>query len=120
MSTGRAMPVDPKVLKRLRAICLALPETAEVVAWGHPTFRVKDKIFASVGGGPGEAIIGLKSAHQSLLIQDPRFTIAPYVGKHGWVSFDASAGPIEWPRIEALVRDSYRLIAPKKLAATID
>ena len=33
-------------VERLRSICLALPETAEVEAWGEPTFRVKGKIFA--------------------------------------------------------------------------
>ena len=34
-------PVD-----RLRAICLALPEATEKIAWGEPTFRVRDKLFA--------------------------------------------------------------------------
>ena len=28
-----------KVLKRVRSLCLALPEACEVEAWGHPTFR---------------------------------------------------------------------------------
>jgi len=120
MTSSRGRPIDPKVLLRLRAICLALPETAEVEAWGHPTFRVKGKIFTAIGVDRGDLTIGFKSAHQALLVQDPRFTVAPYVGKHGWVSFHASAGPIEWPRIETLVRDSYRLIAPKKLAAALD
>jgi len=37
---------SPDAVKRLRSICLALPETTEVEAWGEPTFRVKGKIFA--------------------------------------------------------------------------
>jgi len=35
---------DP--LKRLRKVCLALPGAHEVEAWGEPTFRVRNKLFA--------------------------------------------------------------------------
>ena len=40
----------------VRRICLALPEAEEVYveAWGHPTFRVRNKMFASMGGEDGE------------------------------------------------------------------
>ena len=40
----RGMAMRP--LTRLRRICLALPEAHEVEAWGEPTFRVRNKIFA--------------------------------------------------------------------------
>jgi hypothetical protein len=33
-------------LARLRKVCLALPEAHEVEAWGEPTFRVRNKLFA--------------------------------------------------------------------------
>ena len=33
-------------LTRLRKLCLALPEAHEVEAWGEPTFRVRNKLFA--------------------------------------------------------------------------
>ena len=33
-------------LPKLRKLCLALPEAHEVEAWGEPTFRVKNKLFA--------------------------------------------------------------------------
>ena len=36
-------PVD-----RLRAICLALPEATEQIAWGEPTWRVRGKLFAQL------------------------------------------------------------------------
>ena len=38
---------------RLRAICLSLPEAVEKEAWGDPTFRVRDKIFAMEKRGDG-------------------------------------------------------------------
>ena len=36
----------PSPTARLRTICLALPESFEKEAWGDPTFRVRDRIFA--------------------------------------------------------------------------
>src|SRR5438874_13255477 len=35
-------------VERLRSICLALPETAEKVAWGEPTWRVRGRLFAQL------------------------------------------------------------------------
>ena len=49
---GCDMTAEPTV--RLRAICLALPEATEKEAWGDPTFRVRDKIFAMEKRGDGQ------------------------------------------------------------------
>lgn len=116
------MPDAQKVLERLRKICLSLPETAEVEAWGHPTFRVRNKIFASMGETTeGELSIGFKTTvpEQQVLIEDPRFSVAAYVGKHGWVSMRV-AGRLRWKEIDAHIRHSFRLIAPKALAAQVE
>ena len=40
------LSMPPSVLTRLRKMALALPEAHEVAAWGSPTFRVKNKLFA--------------------------------------------------------------------------
>jgi predicted DNA-binding protein (MmcQ/YjbR family) len=37
---ARRSPVE-----RLRAICLALPEATEKIAWGEPTWRVGGRLF---------------------------------------------------------------------------
>jgi predicted DNA-binding protein (MmcQ/YjbR family) len=108
---------------RFREICLSLPETSEIVveAWGHPTFRVgpKVKMFASCSAADAaRPSLGMKvdKAHQAALVQtDPQFAVAAYVGKHGWVTFDAS-GAVDWDLIRELVLESYCLIAPKRLA----
>jgi hypothetical protein len=37
-------------VERMRRLCLALPDSFELEAWDHPTFRVgsgRDRIFAS-------------------------------------------------------------------------
>jgi predicted DNA-binding protein (MmcQ/YjbR family) len=108
---------------RFREICLSLPETSEVFveAWGHPTFRVGPnlKMFASCSPPDAERpSLGMKvdKAHQQALVHtDERFSVAAYVGKHGWVNFDA-AGAIEWDLVRELILESYCLNAPKRLA----
>ncbi len=103
-------------LERIRALCLAYPESTEVVAWGHPTFRVRDKIFASTGFDG--TTLGVKATHEQqadLVSSDPRFSIADYVGKHGWVTMSL-AGKVDFGFVESLIKESYRLVAPKTLS----
>jgi predicted DNA-binding protein (MmcQ/YjbR family) len=111
-----------EIITRFRQICLELPESTEVEAWGHPTFRVKDKIFASAGAMAGVWTFGMKTTHEmqaGLVASDPRFTVAAYVGKHGWVSMRVDED-IDWNQVRALVVESYRMIAPKTLAARVE
>ena len=109
------------VLDKMRAICLALPDTKETLTWGQPHFRVGEKIFAGCGEEKGRAVIGFKldMDHADAIIQDPRFWRAPYVGHKGWVSMDAS-GVDDWNEVRPLVLESYRLIAPRRTVAKLD
>ena len=114
------MPEQP--IERLRAICLALPEAVEKEAWGDPTFRVRDKIFAMEKRGDGRISVWCKAppGSQTVLVgADPeRFFVPPYVGHKGWVGMRLDREP-DWAEVAALVRRSYRLTAPKRLAAMI-
>ena len=71
----RRSRVDP--LKRVREICLALPDATEKEAWGAPTFRVRDKLFAHFRDdhhGDGRLAIWCKAppGTQSILVEsDP-------------------------------------------------
>jgi hypothetical protein len=111
-------PID-----RLRAICLALPETVEKEAWGDPTFRVGDKIFAMEKRGDGRVSVWLKAppgVQQMLVEADPdRFFSPPYVGPKGWIGIRLDTDP-DWEDVSDQVRRSYLLIAPKRLAAKVD
>ena len=115
------MPKGASVLAKVRAICLALPDTKETLTWGQPHFRVGEKIFSGCGEERGKLTIGVKleREHADAIVQDERFTRAPYVGHKGWVSIDA-ARVSDWKLIEALVRESYGLIAPKRTLAKLD
>jgi predicted DNA-binding protein (MmcQ/YjbR family) len=114
------MAKNPSVLSRLRRICLALPDTEETLTWGQPHFRVTNKIFCGCSDEKGRTVIGFKldRDHAHAIVEDPRFWPAPYVGHKGWVSMNA-AGIRDWNEVEALVRESYGLIAPKKTRAKL-
>ncbi|HLT76892.1 MAG TPA: MmcQ/YjbR family DNA-binding protein [Ferrovibrio sp.] len=103
---------------RLRAICLALPEAMEKEAWGDPTFRVRDRIFAMFKQGDGRPSLWCKAlpGSQTVLVgADPeRFFVPPYVGHRGWVGMRLDRRP-DWNEVAELVRRSYRLTAPKRL-----
>lgn len=101
----------------LRDLCLALPETAEVEAWGDPTFRVGGKIFAMVKTGDGRISVWCKAppGSQEVLVgaEPETFFVPPYVGAKGWVGMRLDRDP-DWKDVSALVDRSYRLVAPKR------
>lgn len=114
-------------LPRLRKLCLALPEAHEVEAWGAPTFRVKNKLFAMFAAannhhGGGRPAVWCKAApgNQELMIglAPGRFFKPPYVGPSGWIGIWLD-GKVDWAEVTDLLRDSYLLVAPKKLAAAL-
>jgi predicted DNA-binding protein (MmcQ/YjbR family) len=111
-----------KPIDRLRAICLALPEATEKEAWGDPTFRVRDKIFAMEKRGDGRISVWCKAppGSQAMLVAADarRFFVPPYVGSKGWIGVRLDDKP-DWDEVAAVVRRSYQLIAPKKLAALV-
>ena len=112
----KAVP-SSDVLRRLRAICLSLPDTKETLSWGSPHFRVGDKIFCGIGDEKGRLTIGFKLEmdHADAVIQDPRFWRAPFVGRYGWVSMGVTPR-MNWRQVKAFVEESYRLIAPRPKA----
>lgn len=116
-------PFLPSSLTRLRKLCLALPEAHEVGAWGEPTFRVRNKLFAMYAAaanhhGPGRPAVWCKAGpgNQGLMVKAAphRFFVPPYVGPSGWVGVWLD-GVVDWKELAELIRDSYRLVAPKRL-----
>lgn len=111
-------PID-----RLRELCLSLPEAHEVQAWGEPTFRVRNKLFAMYASadshhGEGRPAVWVKAPpgdQEALIATDStRYFRPPYVGPNGWVGawLDEVA---DWDTIAEMLTDGYRMTAPKKL-----
>lgn len=109
-------------LDRIRAIAMALPEATEEVTWGSDiNFRVRNKIFCFPGAG-GSITVKADREELAPLLDDPRFSPAPYLARGGWVRMDLQATPpstVDWAEVGELVLSSYLLIAPKKLGAQI-
>ena len=120
--------MPPRPLTRLRRLCLALPEAHEVEAWGEPTFRVRNKLFAMYADagnhhGDGQAAVWCKAApgNQGLMVRaaPDRFFVPPYVGPSGWIGVYLDRGA-DWDELAELLRDAYRLTAPKRLLARLE
>lgn len=129
--------IPARMLSKVRKICLSLPETTEKVAWGHPTFRVRDKMFASIGawhyGADGKPLKEgetgnfrvtmtmptLPGEQDALLARGKPFFFPAYVGVRGWIGIDLDA-KTDWEELEELIETAYRKIAPKRLAALLD
>lgn len=113
-------------LARLRRICLALPEAHEKEAWGAPTFRVNDKLFAHYRNnhhGDGRIAAWCKSLpdeQMELVESNPEiFFVPPYVGPSGWVGVRLDRKP-DWKVVAGILEEGYRLVAPKRMLAKLD
>jgi hypothetical protein len=119
--------VSAEALKRVRATCLALPETNERPSHGSPAFFVRDRktlaMFLDNHHGDGRLAIWCPAppgAQAELVRQEPdRFFVPPYVGHRGWLGVRLDVD-VDWDEVTGIVEDAYRLVAPKTLVARLD
>lgn len=120
-----SVPRNP--LPRLRKLALSFPEAHEVEAWGEPTFRVKNKLFAMYASsgnhhGAGRPAVWCKAraVNQQLMISmsPKKFFSPPYVGPSGWVGVWLDQ-EVEWDELREILLDGYRMTAPKKLLSKL-
>lgn len=118
-------PID-SAIDRVRGICLALPEATEKVAWGEPTFRVRDRLFAMFasasnhhGAGRNSLWVNAPLGVQEYLVRTrpDLYFVPPYVGPKGWVGIDLTLGDDE---LRPHIVSAYCLVAPKRLVALLD
>jgi hypothetical protein len=114
-------------LERLRPLCLALPEATERPSHGEPTWFVRDrKVFVSFAGRHHDDRVACWCAARAeerdgLVERQPeRFFVPPYVGHRGWLGIRLDVPDVDWTEVGELVRDAFRLVAPKTLAARLD
>lgn len=112
-------------IARLRRICLALPEAQERVSHGEVSFFVGRQFVALDDHHHGADRLAFwcpapPGVQQQLIAEDPeQFYRPPYVGHRGWIGVRIDLDP-DWPEIEAIVREAYRLVAPKRLVAQLE
>jgi hypothetical protein len=111
-----------RALRRIREICLALPEVSERLSHGAPTFFVRGKkAFLMVltdhhGDGRFAIWCAAPTGMQSMLVDaDPeRFFVPPYVGHRGWLGVRLDRG-LHWEELAGIAEDAYAEVAPPKL-----
>ena len=104
------------LIKRVRALCLALPEAVEVEAWGHPTFRVARKMFCTAAAdGSSISLKADRLERESLLAEGGRFYVPAYVGSKGWLGVRLDDPATDWEEVAELIATSYCLTAPRRL-----
>ena len=118
---ARTSAAGRPLLAQLEKIALAMPESAKILNHGRPSFAVGKKTFVMFMDnhhGDGRIAIWCKAPpgdQADMVESDPnRYFVPPYVGPRGWVGVRLDVKP-NWKTIEAIVRESWRLTAPKRL-----
>ena len=98
-------------------IVAELPGASEVMVaeWGHPTFRVNNKMFAAGSpDGPTMSVKASKEEQAELVAARPEtFAVAAYVGRYGWVEVQLPRVDVE--ELRELLIEAWRRTAPKRL-----
>jgi predicted DNA-binding protein (MmcQ/YjbR family) len=126
--------VAPEILERLRPICRGLPETVEELAWIGLRWRIRKRTFAHVYTvDPARHRVyarttGSREPVCVLTFRSPPEDLAGLVAgghpffKAAWGT-DVVAlvldGEVDWDEVAELLVESYRVLAPKRLAALV-
>lgn len=103
----------------VRTVALSLPDTAEKLAWGQPTFRVAGKIFAALGDD--DTTMGVTCPVEDraeLIVSEPEkfFVREGHDDTYAWVRVRLAALD-DASELAAILTDSWRQAAPRRLLA---
>lgn len=104
----------------VRRVALSLPETTEKPSYGTPGFRVKDRLFARIRA-EGDLLVWVadEGEKRGLVSSEPeKFFTTPHYDGHPTVLVRIEA--VDEDELRELLTESWRLRAPKKLAAQLD
>jgi hypothetical protein len=107
----------------VRRMSLALPEAAEKLSHGEPTYFVRKKVFVMFANnhhGDGHVAVWIPvppGLQPEMIARDPhKFYKPPYVGVRGWVGVELSE--IDDGELALLILQAWQMIAPKGLQKT--
>ena len=104
----------------MRKLALSLPDAIEKETWSHPTFRVRNKMFASMASdGSTGTVKSTMDEQQALTQSEPdTFFVPAYVGQHGWIGIHLDR--VDPNELRELVTEAWRMTATKKAVAAFD
>ena len=102
-----------------RRLALSLPETTEQSHMGHPDFRVRGKVFATLGWpNAAWAVVKLSPEEQEMRIATEPDMFEPVPGAWGRRgSTKVRLAVADEVMVQGAVRAAWRGAAPKRLAA---
>jgi len=104
-----------------RALALELPEAVESAHMGHPDFRVRGKIFATLGPKEAWGMVMLTPEQQERIQELVPEAFAPTAGgwgKRGCTRVELAAA--RTPAVRMALAAAWRNKAPKTLAAQVE
>jgi len=128
------LEVPKKIAVRLRRICLALPQAYEETAWTGVRWKIRQKTFAhsliiNEGWPPAYAKAAATRGPACIVTFRSRlpevdaevFRQFPFFKPIWWPDIVGTFidEHTDWKHIEALLKESYRMLAPQKLADTV-
>jgi predicted DNA-binding protein (MmcQ/YjbR family) len=127
--------VPLEIVARLRSVCLVLPEAYEEQAWVGTRWRIRKRTFAHVlmveSGWP-PAYAQAAAANGPIIVMTFRSPSPELdaLSNAGHPFFRPKWGPnvvgmvlddgVDWDEVAELLTESYRVLAPKKLAELVD
>ena len=114
--------VPEEILVRLRAVCRALPESYEEPAWIGVRWRIRQRTIAHAytRDPEGECVMTFRAAAEEMiaLVQSGHpFSRADWGDNVLRMIF---TDDVDWTEVAELLTESYRIMAPKRLAALVD
>jgi hypothetical protein len=108
--------IDDAIFRRL---ALLLPEAEEQDHRGHPSFRVREKIFATLWPGEDRAVLKLRVEDQADLVDaKPRAFSLNAWSKQGWTNIHLAH--VTQLECRELLEEAWRIVAPKKMVRSFD
>jgi hypothetical protein len=104
-----------------RDLALSLPEASEAEHMGHPDFRVREKIFATLSPDEEWGMVKLTPDEQALLVQTEPDVFQPVKG--AWGRRGCTHVRLEKatePAVRQALIAAWRNTAPKRIARQFD
>jgi predicted DNA-binding protein (MmcQ/YjbR family) len=112
------------VRAQVREFALSLPGAWEDFPWDESVAKVGRKVFVFFGSeqraGPPMMTVKLVESHGHALAIEGAERTGYGLGRAGWVTVPLEADGVTLELLRDWVEESYRIVAPKRLAAELD
>jgi hypothetical protein len=104
-----------------RSLALSFPEAVEAAHMNHPDFRVRGKIFATLGPNEEWGMVKLTPEQQAVFVRTESAVFQPVKGAWGRRGCTTvRLEPATEPAVRQALEAAWRNTAPKRLAEQLD